>query len=110
MLDTKVEAVYKSFKQYFKRNFFEKFINIASFDTLCKEESYYERKKIGNNGKEVMERNRPLLEEYCNKLIEYSNNKINEEILQPCENMVICLYESIDKLENNLKKIKTTLN
>lgn len=110
VLDTKVEAIYNSFKQYFKRNLFEKIVNEVTLGFFCKEESYYESKKIGNNGKEVMERNRPLLEEYCNKLIEYSNNKINEEILQPCENMVICLYESIDKLENNLKKIKTTLN
>lgn len=109
-LDTKVEAVYTQVKQYVKRSFFEKIVNKITFDTFCKKESYTENIKIGTNRAEIVEKNRPLLQEYCNELIEYSSNKINEEILQPCEKMVICLYESIDKLENNLKKIKATLN
>ncbi|EHN6916847.1 50S ribosome-binding GTPase [Campylobacter jejuni] len=109
-LDTKVEAVYTQVKQYVKRSFFEKFVNTVTLGTFCKEKSYTESIKIGTNRAEIVEKNRPLLQEYCNELIEYSSNKIIEEILQPCENMVICLYESIDKLENNLKKIKATLN
>ncbi|ECP9362559.1 TPA: 50S ribosome-binding GTPase [Campylobacter jejuni] len=109
-LDTKVEAVYTQVKQYAKRSLFERLVNKVSFGAWCKEKSYTESIKIGTNRAEIVEKNRPLLQEYCNELIEYSSNKINEEILQPCENMVICLYESIDKLENNLKKIKTTLN
>lgn len=109
-LDTKVEAVYAKVKQYAKRSLFEKFVNTVTLGAWCKEKSYTESIKIGTNRAEIVEKNRPLLQEYCNELIEYSSNKINEEILQPCENMVICLYESIDKLENNLKKIKTTLN
>ncbi|EAL5963233.1 hypothetical protein DSN88_04360 [Campylobacter jejuni] len=109
-LDTKVEAVYTQVKQYVKRNLLEKCVNTVTFGVFCKEKSYTESIKIGTNRAEIVEKNRPLLQEYCNELIEYSSNKIIEEILQPCENMVICLYESIDKLENNLKKIKATLN